>query len=183
MIMPERLFLFASALSSKTFAILVTGLSAFFSFVLGEAVTDHVAGAALAGTIGTALAAVFLVVPRIMEQRRKSRESAAKLNSDSIAILMKAHDRDVAFYKDKISALELIVALHVKSKHQAVGEWSAALNAYRILVGQLRSLDQRPEIELHPKTYLEIVGESDQRIESLAAARVAEPSPAYPSAE
>jgi hypothetical protein len=180
--MTERLFLLVGGLSSKAFAVLVAGTSGFFGIVIGEALTNHIGLSALAGAIATTMAAVFLVIPRIMEQRRKSRESAAKVQSDAIALLMGAHDRDVAFYKAEIAALKLERAMLIDAKHKAAGEWMAALGGYRILVGQLRGLGQNPEIELHPAHYLDIVGEGDKALKEVAAARVAESPAKYPLA-
>jgi uncharacterized membrane protein len=186
--MTDRLFLFIGALSSKTFAMLVSSSSFLLSAAVGEALTNQAGLAILAGAIGTGFAAVCLVVPRVMEQRRKSREStakvqsdatesAAKLQSDSIALLMNAHDRDVNFYKSEIAAAKLERAHLIDAKHKAAGEWFAAVNAFRILEGQLRGLGQSPEICLNPAKYLDIVGEADQSLKATAAARVSE-SPA-----
>lgn len=171
--MTDRLFLFIGALSSKAFALLVTGTSAFMGIVIGEAMMSQAGLAALSGAIATTFTAVFLVIPRIMEQRRKSRESESKLRSDSIALLMSAHDRDVAFYKGEIAALKLERAHLIDAKHKAAGEWFAALNAYRILVAQLRGLGQNPEFELLPANYLDIVGEADNALKDAASAGVA----------
>jgi hypothetical protein len=183
--MTDRLFLFIGALSSKTFAMLVSSSSFLLSAAVGEALTNQAGLAILAGAIGTGFAAVCLVVPRVMEQRRKSREStakvqsdaterAAKLQSEAIALLMGAQDRDVAFYKAEIAALKLERAMLIDAKHKAAGEWFAALNAYRILVGQLRELGKTPEFVLQPANYLDIVGEADQSLKKVAVSRVAE---------
>ncbi len=171
--MTDRFFLLVGSFSSKAFAMLFTGCSALVGVVIGEAVTNDLVRAGFAGAVGTCIAAVFLVIPRIMEQKRKSRESNAKLQADSIALLMNAHDRDVAFYKSEIAALKLERAHLIDAKHKAAGEWFAALNAYRILVGQLRGLGQTPEFELEPAKYLDIVGEGDKTMKDVAAARVA----------
>lgn len=177
--MTERLFLFVGTLSSKAFAMLVMGTSAFFSGALGEFITSQVSGAAIAGTIGTCLAAAFLVIPRVMEQRRKSRESNAQLNKDSIAILVSTHDRDVISYRDKIAALELIATLHIKAKHKAVGEWGNISTAYRVLLAQLRDKGITPAMEVPIASYEEIIGETDDKIEAIATNRVAESPTAY----
>ncbi|MEY2512007.1 MAG: hypothetical protein QOE26_2770 [Verrucomicrobiota bacterium] len=176
----ERLFIFIGGLSSKAFAMLVTGFSAFSGVVIGEAITSQIGLSALAGGLATVFAAVFLVIPRVMEQRRKSRESNAKLQSDSIALLMTTQDRESAFYKAKIAALELIVNIHVKAKHDAIGEWSSMKDGYLILCGQIRALGKEPEIELHPKSYREVIGDSDIEIKAIAASRVAEAPPSLP---
>lgn len=175
--MTDRFIVFIGSLSSKGFAMLVTGFSAFTGWVIGEGITSQFGLSALAGGMATTLAAVFLVIPRIMEQRRKSRESNAKLLDDSIALLMSAHDRDVAFYAAEITALKLERAHLIDAKHKAAGEWMSALNAYQILVGQLRGLGQAPEITITPARYLDIVGEADESLKSVAAARVAGSAP------
>ncbi len=172
--MTDRFFLLVGSFSSKAFAMLFTGCSALVGVVIGEAVTNDLVRAGFAGAVGTCLAAVFLVIPRIMEQRRKSRESSAKLQADSIALLMSAHDRDVAFYKAEIAALKLERAMLIDAKHKAAGEWFAAVQGFGILVGQLRGLGQQPEIELHPANYIDIVGEGDKALKDVAAARVSE---------
>ncbi len=151
---------------------LFAGSSAFLGIVIGEAATNDLARAGVAGAIGTCIAAIFLVVPRIMEQRRKSRESNEKLRSDSIALLVSAHDRKEAFYTDEIAALKLERAMLIDARHKATGEWFSALNAYRILAGQLRGLGQKPEFELKSVDYLDIVGEGDKTLKDVAAARV-----------
>jgi hypothetical protein len=179
--MTERFFLLIGGLSSKAFAMLVTSCSAFLGLVFGEAMTNDLGRAGIAGAVATGLAAVFLVIPRIMEQRRKSRESAAKLNADSIALLMKAHDRDIDFYKSEIAALKLERALLIDAKHKAVGEWTASFQGYMVLVGQLRGLGQKPEIELQPAKYLDIAGEADETMKQVAAARVANGAPQKPA--
>lgn len=179
----ERLFILIGGLSSKVFAAVVTGTSGILGVLIGEVMTSQSGLAILSGALATAFAAVFLVIPRVMEQRRKSRESAAKLNSDSIALLMTAHDRDVAFFKDKIAALELTVALHVRAKHKAVNEWGAMTNGYNILAAQLRAHNLKPDLELESKTYADIVGDSDDEITAIAKDRVTKALPVHPAAE
>jgi hypothetical protein len=172
--MTDRFIVFIGGLSSKGFAMLVTGFSAFSGVIIGEGITSQFGLSALAGGMATTMAAVFLVIPRVMEQRRKSRESTAKLQSDSIALLTSAHDRDLAFYQAEIAALKLERAHLIDAKHSAAGEWMAALQAYHILVGQLRELGHKPEFILQPAKYLDIVGEADESLKSVAAARVAQ---------
>ncbi len=172
--MTDRFFLMVGSFSSKAFAMLFTGCSALVGVVIGEAVTNDLFRAGFAGAVATCVAAVVLIIPRIMEQRRKSRESNAKLHADSVALLTNAHARDLAFYKDEITSLKLERAHLIDAKHKAAGEWFAALNAYRILVGQLRGLGQKPEFALQPADYLDIVGEGDKTLKDVAAARVSE---------
>ncbi len=173
--MTDRFFLFVGGLTSKAFAMLFTTCSAFIGVVIGEVTTNDLARAGVYGAIATCIAGAVLVVPRVMEQRRKSRESAAKIQADSIALLMSAHDRDLGFYQSEIAALKLERAMLTDARHKAAGEWFAAVNAYRILAGQLRGLGQQPEFELHPAKYLDIVGESDKSLKAIANARVAGP--------
>lgn len=155
----------------------VTSFSAVTGVLLGEAMTSQIGLSALAGGIATTMATVFLVIPRIMEQRRRTRETSAKIQADSIALLMSAHDRDVAFYKTEIAEGKLERANLIDAKHRAAGEWMAALNAYHILVGQLRELGHKPEMTLHPAPYMDIVNEADESLKATAAARVADTPP------
>ncbi len=170
--MTDRFFILIGGLSSKAFAMLFAGSSALLGIVIGEAATNDLARAGVAGAIGTCIAAIFLVVPRIMEQRRKSRESEAGLRADAIHLLVTAHDRDIAFYTDKVAALELIVTLERNAKHDAVNEWGSMKDGYLILAGQLKSLGEKPEITIQTKTYREIIGDSDSEIKAIKAARV-----------
>jgi hypothetical protein len=179
--MSERLFLFIGGLSSKAFAMLVTGLSAFFSVAIGEVMTDHVAYAALAGAIGTGLTASILVVPRIMEQRRKSRESAALLQSGLLSKMTDLHRSEVDFYKLQLASERLIITIERNAKHKAISEWGAAVNHYQILAAQLRANKLTPDIILTVKTYADILGDSDKEIKQVNAARVAEIPPTLPA--
>lgn len=176
--MIERLFILIGGLSSKVFAVAVTGTSGFLGVVIGEVMTSSYTLAGIAGAIATVFAGVVLVIPRVMEQKRKSRESAAKLQSDLLGKMTDLHKSEVDFYKGRVAALELIVTLHVTAKHDAVSEWGAALNAYNILATQLRARDIEPAVVLNPKTYKEILGESDDEIKKIAKTRVAE-APAF----
>lgn len=171
----ERLFLFVGALSSKAFAILFASSCTIIAALIGAINTNQISGALNAALAGTVPVAICLVIPRVMEQRRKSRESAAQLQKDAIELLVKAQRRDVDFYKEKIAALELAVTLHIKAKHKAVGEWDASKTAYQILHTQLRANKIEPDITITVPSYDEIVGETDDKIEAIAAARVADP--------
>lgn len=176
--MTERLILFVSGLSWKVFAGLFTTSSAFFGIVLGEMTTNQIGLAGVAGAIATGLAGILLVVPRVMEQRRKSRESNAKLQSDLLVKMTELHKSEVDFYKAQLAAERLIITLERKSKHKAVNEWGSAVTGYRILAAQLRAHNITPEIEITPKTYEEIVGVEDDKIEEINQTRVAEsPTP------
>lgn len=176
--MTERLFLFAGGLSAKTFALVLTGSSALFGIVLGEAFTSQASGAALAGGVATVLAGLVLVIPRVMEQRRKSRESAARLQTDLLTKMTEFHDRELNFYKCQLAAERLIITIERNAKHAAISEWGAAVNHYQILAAQLRANKLTPDIVLTVKTYAEVLGESDKEIKQVNATRVAEsPSP------
>lgn len=172
--MTERLILFVSGLSWKVFAGLFMTCSTFFGVVVGEITTNHLGTAGVAGAIATGLAGLVLVIPRMMEQRRKSRESNAKLQSDLLTKMTDLHKSEVDFYKAQLAAERLIITLERKSKHKAVNEWNSAVTGYRILAAQLRAHSIKPEIEITPKTYEEIVGAEDDKIEEINQTRVAE---------
>jgi hypothetical protein len=170
--MTERLILFVSGLSWKVFAGLFTSSSMCLGVALGEIVTNDRITAVIAGGIATGLAGILLVVPRVMEQRRKSRESTAKLQSDLLSKMTDLHKSEVDFYKSQLAAERLIITLERKSKHKAVNEWNSAITAYRILGAQLRAHSIQPEIEITPKSYEEIVGAEDDKIEEINQIRV-----------
>jgi hypothetical protein len=179
----DRLLIFVSGLSWKLFAGLFTSCSMFFGVVIGEMTTNQLGLAGIAGAVATALAGIVLVVPRVMEQRRKSRESAAKLQSDLLTKMTDLHKSEVDFYKAQLAAERLIITLERKSKHKAVNEWGAVCTAYRILAAQLRAHDITPEIQITPKSYEEIVGDEDSKIEQINKSRIEESAPAkYPAA-
>jgi hypothetical protein len=173
----DRLFVFVGDLSSKAFAFVVSGTSLAFSAIIGEVLTNHVGLAALAGGIGTGLAACFLVVPRIMEQRRKSRESNAKLESALLSKMTYLHKSEIDFYKLQLASERLIITIERNAKHKAISEWGAAVNHYQILAAQLRANKLTPDITLPVKTYADLLGDSDKEIKEVNAARVAESPP------
>lgn len=178
----ERLFILIGSLSSKVFATVVTGTSGILGVIIGEIMTSQFSVAAVSGAFATAIAAVFLVIPRVMEQRRRSRESAAKMQSDLIKGMTDLHEREQNFLKTQLAAERLIITLERESKHNAVNEWNAAVNAYQIVVAQLRAHGIEPEITLHPKSYQDIVGQVDRQIKEINQTRVAEaPGPAAPT--
>lgn len=177
--MTDRLLIFVSSLSWKAFAGVFTSSSMCLGLILGEMTTNQLGMAGIAGAFATALAGILLVVPRVMEQRRKSRESDAKLQSDLLTKMTSLHKDEIGFYQTQLAAERLIITLERKSKHKAVNEWGAAVTAYRILAAQLRAHDIVPEIEITPKTYDEIVGDEDDKIEDINKARVAESPSAY----
>lgn len=178
--MIERLPLAIGGLSSKVFAAVVTGTSGLLGMVTGAAMTSQMWLAAISGATATGLAAVLLVIPRVMEQRRKSRESSAKLQKELLEKMTDLHAREVDFYKAQIASERLISALQVKAKHKAVNEWGAIKTAYVILAAQLRANKIAPEIEITLKDYDDIVGDSDAEITQIAKTRVAETPAAYP---
>lgn len=176
--MIERGFMFVAGLSFKALLVLATGISSTLGIVIGEGMTKQWGSAGLAGAIASALTVGLLVIPRIMEQRRKSRLTNAEINEQTtqqiISRLTQVHTAELEFFKRRLDEKDLIATLERKGKHKAVNEWTGALAHISVIEAQLKEAGLPPAKAYQPKSYAEIVGDGDQRIEDVQAARVKE---------
>lgn len=170
--------MFLGGLSYKAFSTICVTLSAVIGTILGEGLTNQWGSATLAGVIGSSTVGLFLVIPRIMEQRRKSKESVAdiaeKITTDAFKRIMDVHKAELDFFKQKLADMgkqvadkEMIAVLERSGKHKAVNEWTGALAHIAVIERQLVEAGHKPAKEYTPKAYIEVIGEEDKQIKQV----------------
>lgn len=174
--MPARLALLLSNLGIKGYAL----FSAFLGFSLTESLTNQWGLAALSGVLAGAFGALgawFVNRPRMVLARKDADASESGVRESETKALIgrmtDLHVAEVKFYQQRVSEKDLIITLERKSKHKAINEWTGALAMVAVLQSLLRDAGKTPP-SFHPKTYFEIVGEEDRKIENIATARVVE---------
>ncbi len=165
----------------KLLSIGVTGGGMLGTFI-GELVTNQWGTAGLSGVIGGTVMALVLVVPRVMEQRRKSHESEATISSKLFEQQAKFYERRllilndiVRYYQIVAAQRDLIATYERNSKHDVLSQLNAAEIAIREHEYQAASGGRKFQ-EYRPRSYSEICGDNDRKVER-AKDRIAEAVP------
>lgn len=171
----------ASLSFPKLLTIGITGGSTIGTF-LGELMTNQWGAAGLSGVIGGTLMAVVLVVPRVMEQRRKTQESEATISSKLFEQQAKFYERRllilndiVRYYQIVAAQRDLIATYERSSKHDVLSQLNAAELAIREHEYQAASAG-RPFHQYQPRSYADICGDNDRKVER-AKDRIADAVP------
>lgn len=166
-----RIAAFITGLSIKGLLALSTSICGTFGIIIGELSTGQWGAAGLAGVIASGLGAVFVVVPKIMEQRRESKKTYSEIREKEITStverLSSVCEREKAFLNLQIAELSLSVTLERGSKHDAIAELTDAQNRNIILTEQLRKVDIEPLVKVHQIDYRELSGKADDTLREM----------------
>src|SRR5436190_21327803 len=110
-----RITAFITGLSIKGLVALSSSICGTLGLVIGERATGQWGTAGFAGVVAGGLGAAFVVVPKIMEQRRESKKSFSEIREKEIAStverLSSVCEREKAFLTLQIAELSLSVTL------------------------------------------------------------------------
>lgn len=185
--MIPKLINFIAGLSIKGLAMASSTVSGIFGVILGEIFTNQWGVAGLAGVIASAFGASFVVIPKIMEQRRETKKTYSEIREKEITStverLSSVCEREKAFLNLQIAELSLSVTLERGSKHDAIDELTDAQSRNRILIEQLRKAGVEPLVTVHEIDYKTLSGKADEtlremRKKTVEAAREAIPQTA-----
>lgn len=186
--------IYISGLSYKACVALSVPIGTLLGIVFGEAATNQWGAATLAGVIAGGFTTIVTILPRIMEQRRKSRLTDAEVRETAtanlitrlqdshktdMAALRQLHVQEVEFLKRVIAEKELVATLERQAKHDAVAEWTDAATMLAVYASILKEAGKEAP-PYTTKTYKEVVGKADEEIKAIATARVAD-SPLTPN--
>jgi len=179
-----RVAVFITGLSLKGLFALSSSICGVIGVTLGEVVTGQWGAAGLAGVVASGLGAAFVVVPKVMEQRRESKKTYSEIREKEIAStverLSSVCEREKAFLNLQIAELALSVTLERGSKHDAIAELTDAQSRNNILIEQLYKAGIEPLVKVHTIDYRTLSGKADDtlremRKKSVEAARDAIP--------
>lgn len=143
--------------------------------LLEQLVTGNWGSAGLAGVIGAMFMTVMLVTPRLIEQRRKNRESDASISDGKMEKFMQRLERfyegqityantHMGFYRKLAVERDLQASMERNSKHKYQSQLTGAETVIQVLLIQLVQASIEPKMQYHAKTYEELAGEEDKAI-------------------
>lgn len=161
------------ALSAKKLLAIGVPLGSLLGAGLGEMWTGSWGSAGLAGVVGASLTTAFLGLPKVMEQRRKNRESKAALAANELTRTIAFYERELkraqqgmSFYRSVAVERDLQATMERTSKHKFQSQLSGAEGIISVLCMQLASADINPHEEYHRQTYDQLAGEEDKEIKA-----------------
>lgn len=181
MLTPSTLFSVIGALPLKTTLWLATSLSGVLGMIMEEAMTGFSGqwgSAGLAGVIAACFSATLVLIPKFMEQRRKNKLTYAQVRDQEqgalLARMSAVQEKEIAFYKLQVAESQLVASLERASKHDVVGELTAAQSHNKILREQLLRNNIEPLVELHPVDYKNLTAGVDKQIKDIREKSVEE---------
>jgi hypothetical protein len=166
-----RIAAFITGLSIKGLLALSTSLCGTFGIILGEWTTGQWGTAGFAGVIASGLGAAFVVIPKIMEQRRESKKTFSEIREKEITStvdrLSSVCEREKAFLNLQIAELALSLTLERSSKHDAIAELTDAQSRNIILIEQLQKANIQPLVAIHHIDYRELSGKADDTLREM----------------
>lgn len=181
-----RIAAFITSLSIKGLLALSSTLCGVIGVTLGEMSTGNWGAAGLAGVIASGLGAAFVVVPKIMEQRRETKKTYSEIRekeiSSTVERLSTTCEREKAFLNLQIAELALSLTLERGSKHDAIAELTDAQARNNILSEQLLKAGIEPLVKVHAIDYRQLSGKADNTLREMREKTVEAAREAIPPA-